>query len=297
MSAPAATPEAAPLFTLEPASQYTIEALTAAYNQTRVDYLVPMPMNTARLAEYITTYDVDLTQSVVAVMNGQIAGLGMLGLRPGRAWITRLGVVPGDRRHGLGRALMQALLHASDVLGIQHVILEVIKNNLPAHQLFIHCGFKETRELLIVRRPPAPPAHPPTGEFLWLDRAEALAHLDEKPEHPSWVTEKASLEHAEHLLGMSGHLPDGSEGWIIFQEQRFRMFPKSLARLTLHTRRGDPEVMGRALLTSAYHQYPELDTQIENVPDNDPHLPALFAMGFVESFRRIEMRRMNDSAL
>lgn len=297
MSASAAAPKAAPLFTLEPASRYTIEALTAAYNQTRVDYMVPMPMNAARLAEYVATYDVDLNRSVVAVMNEQIAGLGMLGVRPGRTWVTRLGVLPGDRRHGLGRALMDALLHTSDTLPVNHVILEVIKHNHPAHKLFVLCGFKETRELLIVRRPPAPPAQPPTGEFRWLDRAEALAFLDEKPERPSWVTEKASLEHAEHLRGISGRLPDGSEGWIVFQEQRFRMFPTSLARLTLHTRQGDPTTVARALLSSTYHQYPELDTQTENVPDDDPHLPVLFEMGFVESFRRVEMHRFADYAL
>jgi ribosomal protein S18 acetylase RimI-like enzyme len=296
MSASAA-PEASPVFTLEPASRYTIEALTAAYNQTRVDYLVPMPMNAARLAEYVTTYDVDLDRSVVAVTNKQIAGLGMLGVRPNRTWVTRLGVLPGDRRHGLGRALMDALLHAGDSLPVNHVILEVIKNNLPAHKLFVRCGFQESRELLIVRRPPAPPTHPPTGEFRWLDRAEALTLLDEKPERPSWVTEKASLEHADHLLGISGRLPDGSEGWVVFQEQRFRMFPKALARLTLHTRQGDPQAMGRALLTSTYHQYPELDTQTENISADDPHLPALFEMGFVESFRRIEMHRFSPPAL
>ncbi len=33
---------------LVPASAYTVEALTEAYNQTRVDYIVPMPMNPAR---------------------------------------------------------------------------------------------------------------------------------------------------------------------------------------------------------------------------------------------------------
>jgi hypothetical protein len=92
-------------------------------------------------------------------------------------------------------------------------------------------------------------------------------------------------------------LPDGSEGWIVFQEQRFRMFPKALARLTLHTRQGDPIALGRALLTSTYHQYPELDTQTENIPADDPHLPVLFEMGFVESFRRIEMHRFSPPVL
>jgi len=66
-------------FQLAPASRFTIEQLTAAYNQTRVDYLVPMPMNAARLAEYIQHYDVDLERSAVALADEQMLGLGMLG--------------------------------------------------------------------------------------------------------------------------------------------------------------------------------------------------------------------------
>ena len=79
---------------LVPASQFTIEQLTAIYNQTRVDYMVPMPMNVARLAEYIATYDVDLDHSLVAMQGSELLGVAMLGMREGRAWITRLGVLP-----------------------------------------------------------------------------------------------------------------------------------------------------------------------------------------------------------
>ena len=66
---------------LVPASSFSIDQLVAAYNQTRVDYLVPMPMNAARLAEYIHIYDVDLDHSQVAVEGDQILGLAMLGVR------------------------------------------------------------------------------------------------------------------------------------------------------------------------------------------------------------------------
>ena len=60
---------------LVPASHFTIEQLTAIYNQTRVDYLVPMPMNAARLSEYIRTYDVDLKHSLVALQDDQLLAL------------------------------------------------------------------------------------------------------------------------------------------------------------------------------------------------------------------------------
>ena len=63
------------------ASQFSIEDLTEAYNQTRVDYMVPMPMNAARLAEYVDVYDVDMDKSVVAMNGTGMLGLGMLGIR------------------------------------------------------------------------------------------------------------------------------------------------------------------------------------------------------------------------
>ena len=74
------------------AAKFTIQELTDLYNQTRVDYLVPMPMSAERLAEYIRDFDVDLARSCVArAAHGQVLGLGMLGVRDDKAWITRLG--------------------------------------------------------------------------------------------------------------------------------------------------------------------------------------------------------------
>ncbi len=280
-------------FELLPAGQFTIEQLTAAYNQTRVDYLVPMPMNAARLAEYIHHYDVDLDRSFVALERGQMLGLGMLGNRPGRAWITRLGVLPGQRRHGLGRALMDALLAASGELGVGLTVLEVIKNNTPAYNLFVRCGFAEVGELLVLRRPPGPPVHPPLGEITWLDRAEALAHLAQRPGPQSWITEIDSLARSDHLAGLALTLADGSRGWLVWELQTFRSFPTLLTRLSLRIEQGDAVDVGRMLLAHLYREYPELDTHTENIPAGDPHLPAFFEMGFVESFRRIEMHRAN----
>jgi hypothetical protein len=79
---------------LVPADNFDLEQLTKAYNQTRVDYIVPMPMNEARLRDYINCYDVDLSASWVAVEGSVMLGLGMLGVRRGRGWITRVGVLP-----------------------------------------------------------------------------------------------------------------------------------------------------------------------------------------------------------
>ena len=49
-----------------PASQYTYQQLADVYNQTRIDYIVPMPMNAKRMQEYIDHYDLDLDNSIIA---------------------------------------------------------------------------------------------------------------------------------------------------------------------------------------------------------------------------------------
>ncbi|PJF23640.1 MAG: hypothetical protein CUN53_21865, partial [Phototrophicales bacterium] len=93
------------------ADRFTIQELADLYNQTRVDYLIPMPMNAARLGEYVHDFDVDLHRSCVARDgDGRILGLSMLGVREKVAWITRLGVLPSSRRTGAGSALMDGML-------------------------------------------------------------------------------------------------------------------------------------------------------------------------------------------
>jgi hypothetical protein len=37
-------------------------------------------------------------------------------------------------------------------------------------------------------------------------------------------------------------------------------------------------------------RHPAQDTNTENIACNDPHVPALWDLGYLESFRRIEMR-------
>ena len=121
---------------LLPASEFTLDELTLAYNQSRIDYLIPMPMNPDRRNEYITLYDVDLHSSRVAVIGETIVGLGMLGRRQDQGWVTRLGVLPEGRRQGIGRAILIDLLHQAAQSDLPEVWLEVIKGNQPALELF-----------------------------------------------------------------------------------------------------------------------------------------------------------------
>lgn len=270
-----------------PATKFTLQELTNLYNQTRVDYLVPMPMSVDRLAEYIHDFDVDLNRSCVARDGeGQILGLGMLGVRENRAWITRLGVLPVLRRAGVGAALMDCMLAKADALYLAESHLEVIKNNEPAYQLFLKKGFYEGELYLVMRRAPRPVSGPVVGEVKWLDKEEALQALQTYPHHLTWINSFESMKNAADLKGLQICLPDGATGWLVYRAQKF-----FLSHLVMHTVQGDPFLTGTNLLLHLYTHYPRLDTYAENIHTKDPHLAAFRSLAFFENFSRIEMRR------
>lgn len=276
---------------LVPASEYTVQQLVEIYNRTRVDYIVPMPMNAARLQEYIDVYDIDLNKSAVALDadTGEHLGLGMLGYRttpPMRSWITRLGVIPNTRKRGTGYALMKYMLDASEQAGVEVTILEVIHGNIPAYNLFHKCGFQETRHLLIVRRAPRIPLHNPTSRVRWLDCNEAVSLLPTRHAIAAWTNETESMANLDRLMGLHITLPNGHSGWITFERKRF-----TLGRLMYHTESGHPRRVARELLAHLHLEFPQMDTYTENIPTYDPHLPAFIEMDYFEAFRRIEMYR------
>ncbi len=277
------------------ADNYSLAQLTEAYNQTRVDYIVPMPMNEARLREYIRCYDVDLSASWVAVDGGIVLGLGMLGIREGRAWITRVGVLPSGRRRGIGRKIIEALLATAERRNLGTVWLEVIKGNTPAYQLFISKGFKETRELLVARRPPRPNHNGhdlednqfADGRVTSLDRQEVLALLADRKTKPNWLNEGESLWHFEYLSGLRIDLSNQEIGWAGFHPKMLQ-----LTNIVVDVIDGDPAIVTSAVLGALHKYYSTQDAVMENLPVSDPVWPGFQAAGYFDSFRRIEMKRV-----
>ncbi|HNB53196.1 MAG TPA: GNAT family N-acetyltransferase, partial [Anaerolineales bacterium] len=164
---------------LVPASKFSMDELAAFFNETRADYLVPMPMSSVRMEEYIRDYDVDLKRSVIAMRAGRVMGLGMMGLRDQKAWITRLGVMPLVRRRGIGEAMVASLMNTARFLDVEKIYAEVIIGNHAAHALLQKHGFVDGKEYLILRRPPSQIIDSPNGKARWLEKEEALSYLQE----------------------------------------------------------------------------------------------------------------------
>ena len=268
------------------ADHYTFEQLTEAYNQTRVDYLVPMPMNVARLREYAHSHDVDLSCSCVAIDETNMLGLGMLGLRDGRAWITRLGVLPSGRRRGVGNALMEVLIQKSEEQCVGAVWLEVIAGNTPAHELFRKFGFIETRDLIVARRPPNPDtAVPPPGikQVTTLDHEEAIILLSHRKKRPNWLNETESLQNTRNLSALLVELENGGRGWITYHASLFQ-----LTRILVEVTAGDTVEVTEACLKVLHNRHLRQDAKTENILDDEQWMGYKRA-GYIESFRRIEM--------
>jgi ribosomal protein S18 acetylase RimI-like enzyme len=272
---------------LIPANFFTYEQLVEAYNETRIDYVVPMPMNVARLLEYSRVYDIDDARSVVAMEGNTMLGLGMLGVRENRSWITRLGVLPNGRRKGVGRAIMEELLRQSHLLNVNKIWLEVIKGNKPAHQLFSSMGFCETRELIVARRPPNPqtelPDHIQYKSVTPLDHEDAIILLSHRKEQPNWLNETETFLHVKNLSALVVELENGGRGWVTYHAGLLQ-----LTRVVVEVTTGDPIEVTAAILHMLHHRHKRQDTITENLFD-EVQYQGFRQAGYFEAFRRLEM--------
>ena len=236
---------------LVPASRFSIDDLTAAYNGTKL-------------------------------------GLCMLGVRKERAWLTRLGVLPALRRNGCGQAMVEHCIEQAARRGAQLVTLEVIIGNEPAFRLFEKLGFRHVRRLVVLRRPPGtPPAnhHPPAAILTWLDTPRILACAAARPWQPAWTNQTESLCNAGDVQGL--HIEEegsGRRGWASYQRSALQ-----LTRLIIGPDGDSPFAPAYTLLHHLHMRFPTLDTIAENVPADAPHLDAFYAHGYVNSFARVEM--------
>ncbi len=294
---------------LKPANLFSLEELTEAYNQTRIDYIIPMPMNPGRLQEYITLYDIDLALSRVALIDQQKVGLVMLGARGEQCWITRLGVLPEGRRRGIGEALMQEMISEAIRDGFKSIWLEVISGNLPAYNLFVKCQFEQTRELIVARRAPKTThrvkAVMNARVIRYLQHDEVIELHCRRNTRVNWLNARETMQNvrklsliectgdlerattyvAPWLSGMLIEFQDGSQGWISYQATNLQ-----LKQIALEVIQGSVTQVTANLLAAMHHLHASQDAVIENIPD-DEQWKGYQQAGYFDVFRRLEFAR------
>ncbi|HWC72583.1 MAG TPA: ribosomal protein S18-alanine N-acetyltransferase [Gemmatimonadales bacterium] len=91
---------------------------------------------------------------LVAEVDGKVGGYVIAIDAADEGEILNLAVAPTGRRHGLGRALVEAILELLTDREVAHVYLEVRESNGPARALYATQGFREVgRRAQYYRRP------------------------------------------------------------------------------------------------------------------------------------------------
>jgi ribosomal-protein-alanine N-acetyltransferase len=91
---------------------------------------------------------------LVAETDGAVGGYVIALDAADEGEILNLAVAPSGRRHGLGRALVEAMLRLLAERDVHQVYLEVRESNAPARALYAAEGFREVgRRKQYYRRP------------------------------------------------------------------------------------------------------------------------------------------------
>lgn len=251
------------------ASELDDEELAALFTASYEGYLVPFAVDAGAVRFLTEAYDLDRDASLIAVRDGERVGLANLGLRGTDGWIGGVGVVPGERRRGTGRALMEAIHDQARSRGVERVWLEVIVENRGALALYEELGYGHVRDVAVWSLPGAE-----GGEAPEVEAAEAHAWIREhRVERDPWQRDDASLAKVAEARGLQ---VDGAAAVVRVVGGRV-----SIVQLA-----GNEEPL-RALLEGA-RSLGEV-VSVLNLPSGSPAATALAGLGGTADVRQHEM--------
>lgn len=282
----------APGYHFDRAAEYSLVQLADAVTDAFRGYPLPVYESAARLARLVRVQGLDLAHSmVIRVGSGNLAGVGFLGVRANRAWISGFGIAPPHRGRRLASRLLDQLLDQARSAGAVDVRLEVLTDNLIARHVYSKAGFRVLRDLVSVERAPWSGMRGHSGEFradrVTVEAAVQAAHeLERTP--PCWQREAASL------------LTGSAYGLTIRQGSRTvgsALHSTRDGASALHHLACRPEAATGVLdavvpvLAGEGPGAVSRHITLQNEPDPGGLLPALLARGFRETMRQHELHR------
>ncbi|MEM9776842.1 MAG: GNAT family N-acetyltransferase [Chloroflexota bacterium] len=275
-----------------PASRFSIEELTEAYNLARQDYVIPMPMSPAQFDEYVQVYDLNLSASCVIVdtVMSRIVGLGLLGVRSGRCWISRYGVIPVSRNSGVGKMIIEQLIQSARQYGANEITMEMIETYDDGIKLAEELGFVAGRRLVVGRRPPETTLHGRPSKLEGVTHVqgkEALDWLKLREGRMDWHNDLATYQHVtERLEGIEFQREWRSgpvHGRVVFEDRKLQ-----LSRVSVQVLEGNAVEVTQGMLNLLHVLYPQRDARVENIPADDDRWRGYREAGYFTSFCRIE---------
>jgi ribosomal protein S18 acetylase RimI-like enzyme len=275
--------------TIRPASEAPLRDLVRAINAAYMDYYTPTHVTPESFERLVEWESVHLDKSAAVMEGRKIIGMGLLGVRGQRGWISAVGILPRYRGHGIGRQLMNYLIDQARLAGVDTVQLEVITQNERAYRLYRSLGFQTLRRLLILvwSEGPMPFPSPDLDPELTIG-PEAVHSLVEDMQplitvRRPWRRERESLDATrQHLLGLAARDGRGSLlGACIYRVEGFQAGILDIAAATVEA--------GDYLLANLLRRGVVSHVSYVNLTDDDPLLPIFQDAGFQETLSQYEM--------
>jgi ribosomal protein S18 acetylase RimI-like enzyme len=244
------------------------EEFAALFTASYEGYLVPFSIDAAGVRFLTEAFDLDRGASRIAVRDGVRVGAANLGLRGTDAWIGGVGVVPEERRHGVGRLLMEAVHDQARARGVERVWLEVIVDNTPAIALYERLGYERVRDVEVWSVPGAP------GPVASVPAARARRTIaDERVTREPWQRADATVDKLDDVVGIAS---GGAAAVLRVAQGRAQLLQAA-----------GPTTPLQAVLRAAAALADSLTAL--NVPVDDPMRPALEGLGGHVDVRQHEM--------
>ena len=275
---------------IEPATACSDQQLAALFTRGYEGYYTPIVLDAAAFRAMVVASDIDLASSrVVSTADGQVA-FALLGVREVRGWIGGMGVVPGVRGRGLGRAVMEAVLSSAALLRLESVDLEVLERNAPAIPIYEALGFRDRRIVEVwVREPGSLPAAPAAlPSVVDVPVAECLRrHASLHRVRPPWQRDLPALWHwADRLSACAVRSGDDFAAWVLYREDGKRL---NIADAALPG--GASPLALEAALRSILATHPDTTLTLVNLPVSDSAGEVLRRLGATVTMRQREMTR------
>ncbi|HET9241877.1 MAG TPA: GNAT family N-acetyltransferase [Gaiella sp.] len=242
--------------------------LAALFTASYEGYGVPFAIDAAALRFMTEAYDLDRGASRIAVRDGRAVGVANLGLRGTDAWIGGIGVVPDERRRGVGRLLMEAVHDQARARAIERVWLEVIVENAPAVTLYETLGYRRVRDVEVWSVPGAPG---PVAKVAVAEARRAIA-ADRRARDP-WQRADDTVDNLDDAIGIAS---DGAAAVVRLANGRAQLLQAAGPAAGLQTVIRAAAALADSLL-------------VLNVPLDDPMGPVLESLGGAAAVRQHEM--------
>jgi len=199
------------------------ETFTAAFS----DYVFPFALTETQFRNHIALNGVDLDQTIGCFDNGKLVGFSLngFGLWDGKETVydAGTGVVPGYRRQGISDAMFEMMIPVFQENGIEQCLLEVIKGNDAALDLYKKLGFVTTRELGLlqcdggIKSAYEPPPNVEIREIAEPDWAQLSTFWDGTP---SWQNSIDAVGRSSAMKKIAGAFTDGRcVGYVVYSSQ------------------------------------------------------------------------------